>query len=435
MEKVLLLVLLISINAFFAASEIALISLNDNKVKNDALEGDKKSQKLAALLKEPGKFLATIQIGITLAGFLASASASQSFAGELVGLLEPLSLPVSDGVLHGAVVVVITFVLSYFTLVLGELVPKRVAMQHPEKLSRIAIGPLSFISKASAPFVSLLNHSTNFFIRLFGGDPKAGEEKLTEEEIRMMIDVGEEKGAILKIEKELINNIFEFNDKTASDIMTHRTDIVGISSDLDVREAMELFASEKYTRIPVYDENIDNIVGVIHVKDVLEWIIKGEGGESNIKDIMNKPVFVPQSKPIDELFRELQRSKIHMVVVIDEYGGTSGIVTMEDLIEEIVGNIFDEYDIVEDEYKKLGDGRHFFRGTIDLDKVAGIIDLELPVKEYDTLSGYLVGLLGRIPKDGETKSIKNQGLEFKILKVKEKRIEEVEIIKEDYRDS
>lgn len=435
MEKVLLLVLLISINAFFAASEIALISLNDNKVRNDALEGDKKSQKLATLLKEPGKFLATIQIGITLAGFLASASASQSFAGELVGLLEPLSLPVSDGVLHGAVVVVITFILSYFTLVLGELVPKRVAMQHPEKLSRIAIGPLSFISKASAPFVSLLNHSTNFFIRLFGGDPKAGEEKLTEEEIRMMIDVGEEKGAILKIEKELINNIFEFNDKTASDIMTHRTDIVGISSDLDVREAMELFASEKYTRIPVYDENIDNIVGVIHVKDVLEWIIKGEGGESNIKDIMNKPVFVPQSKPIDELFRELQRSKIHMVVVIDEYGGTSGIVTMEDLIEEIVGNIFDEYDIVEDEYKKLGDGRHFFRGTIDLDKVAGIIDLELPVKEYDTLSGYLVGLLGRIPKDGETKSIKNQGLEFKILKVKDKRIEEVEIIKEDYRDS
>ncbi|MBF7096357.1 hemolysin family protein [Alkalibacter mobilis] len=434
MFNILLLFALIGVNAFFAASEIALITLNDNKIKTQAGEGDKKSKKLLDLLSEPGRFLATIQVGITLAGFLASASASQSFADDLAKFAIKIGVPLPQSLLGGIAVVIITLILSYFTLVLGELVPKRLAMQHAEKISNIAVGPLTLISKLTAPIVTFLNSSTNFFIRLTGSNPNDGEEELTEEEIRMMIDVGEEKGAIMGIEKELINNIFEFNDKVASDIMTHRTEIVAFDLATDKREIFKIFADRKYTRMPVYDEVIDHIVGILHIKDIL-GLIHDEEGDFELTKLMKKPVFVPESKPLDELFREMQRGKVHMVVVIDEYGGTAGIVTIEDLIEEIVGNIFDEYDEMEFEYQKISDNIHYFNGGIDLDKVAYIMQIDLPSKDYDTLSGYLIGVLGKIPRNGEVFEIKRDGVIYRIKKVERKRIVEVEIEKPETLES
>ena len=425
-NELFVLVLLVFINAFFAASEIALISLNDNKIKLLADEGNKKARMLKNLLSEPSRFLATIQIGITLAGFLASAYASESFADRLVNFVLSTGVQVPQDILKGIAVAVITIVLAYFTLVFGELVPKRLAMQKSEEISMFAIGPLNFLSVVTYPFVKLLTASTNFFIRLFGGNPNADEEKVTEEEIRMMVDVGEEKGTIHEIEKEFINNVFEFDDKVASDIMTHRTEIAAIPIDAKLERIVNLISSEKYTRIPVYEDSIDNIIGILNVKDLVPFTMKNNN-QFDLMALLRKPNFVPDSKKLSDLFKELQKNKTHMVVVIDEYGGTAGIITIEDVLEEIVGNIFDEYDEEEFEFKKIDDNTYLFDGSISLDTVEELIDMSLPVEEYDTLSGYVIGQLGKIPNKGEQPLVELENFVFKVEEVEEKRIVRIKV--------
>ncbi|NLB88186.1 MAG: HlyC/CorC family transporter, partial [Syntrophomonadaceae bacterium] len=290
--QLLILVLLIALNAFFAASEIALISINENKIKVLAEKGDSKAQLLANLLEEPSRFLATIQIGITLAGFLASAFASEAFAGRLVEILHVMGVTVSAGVLKPIAVVVITLILSYFTLVLGELVPKRMAMQRSEQIARFSVRALTILSFIAAPFVKFLTVSTNFFIKVLGGDPNADEENITEEEIRIMVDVGEQKGTIQETEKFFINNIFDFDDKVVSEVMTHRTNVIGLSMDLSLAEIINITSEEKYTRYPVYQDSLDNIVGILHVKDLLKYINNNQGKEFNLSEIIRKPFFV-----------------------------------------------------------------------------------------------------------------------------------------------
>lgn len=425
--EILVLIVLILLNAFFAASEIALISLNDNKIKLLAEDGDKRAKLLKALLKEPSKFLATIQIGITLAGFLASAFASESFAEPLVKYLVSAGVPLPEPWLKTAVVLLITIVLSYFTLVLGELVPKRLAMKKAEAISLFVAVPLNSLSNLTSPFVRLLTASTNFFVRLFGVDPHAEEEQVTEEEIRMMVDVGEEKGTIHEAEKEMINNIFEFDNKIVSDIMTHRTDIVGVSLNADFREVTDLINVEKYTRLPVFEENIDNIVGIMHVKDLMQFFYNEGKVSFAIRNILRKAYYVPASKRIDELFREMQKSKVHMAVVIDEYGGTAGIVTIEDLVEEIVGNIFDEYDEEEKDIEKLDENTFIISGSTSLDLVGDVLGVVLPVDEYDTFSGFVIGQLGRIPEKGERPSVEFNSLVFRVEEVEEKKISKIKV--------
>jgi len=424
--QLLFLIFLILLNAFFAASEIAMISLNDNKIKVMAEEGDKKAQLLKNLLNEPSRFLATIQIGITLAGFLASAFASESFADRLVEFIQAYGVSVSPTLIKPIVVIFITLILAYFTLVLGELVPKRFAMQKSEEISRFSVGPLTFLAYIAAPFVKLLTLSTNFFIRVLGGNPNANEEHITEEEIRLMIDVGEEKGAIQEIEKEMINNIFDFDDKVASDIMTHRTELVSISKDLDLKEIINVISSEQFTRVPVYENSIDNIIGILHVKDLIKFVNVCADNQFDLNKIIRQPHFVPESKKTNELFKELQESKVHMAIVIDEYGGTAGIVTIEDLLEEIVGNIFDEYDYEEvKEFEKLDKNTYLFDGTISLDKAEKIIGVKLPTEEYETLSGYLIGQLGKFPVVGEKPIIELDDIVFKVEEIDEKRIAKI----------
>lgn len=426
--EILFLLFLIMLNAFFAASEMALISLNDNRVNIMAEDGNKKAKLLKNLLNEPSKFLATIQIGITLAGFLASAFAAESFAGRLVLLLKNVNINLPEIWLKNFSLILITLILSYITLVLGELVPKRIAMKKSEPISMFVVKPLNVLSIITSPFVKLLTISTNFFVRLFGINPNEEDDNVTEEEIRMMVDVGEEKGTIHESEKFMINNIFEFNDKTVKDIMTHRTEIFALPIEANLKEVVSFINIEKYSRIPIYEDNIDNIIGILYSKSLIHILVE-ENHEENfiLKDIIKKPYFVPASKRINELFKELQKNKIHIAVVIDEYGGTAGIITLEDLLEEIVGNIFDEYDEDEKDILKLDDHTFIINGATSLDAIEDYFDVKLPIEKYDTLNGFLIGQLGKIPKKDDNAIVEYNDLVFKVEDVDEKRITKVKL--------
>jgi putative hemolysin len=428
MQSLLFLLFLVFINAFFAASEIALITLNDNKVKSRAEGGDKKSIKLMTLLGEPSKFLATIQVGITLAGFMASAFAAESYSESMSALILGMGVPLSASVIKTFSMVIITIVLSYFTLVLGELVPKRIAMKKSEEISNVVVGPLLFLMKATSPFVKLLTVSTNFFVRLAGIDPHSVDDNVTEEEIRMMIDVGEEKGTIHESEKMMINNIFEFNNKTASDIMTHRTDIVALDVESDLYDVVKLINEEKYSRIPVFEKTVDNVVGILHTKDMISFLSdESLSREFSLRKIIREPYFVPESKKTDELFRDLQRNKTPISIVIDEYGGTAGIATIEDLVEEIVGEILDEYDEEEPGIQSLEDGTYIIDGFTSLDEMEHFFETEFPIDEYDTLSGFMIGNLGIIPVDVDIPHVIHGDLKFTAIEVNEKTITRIKV--------
>lgn len=425
--QIFFLVVLVGVNAFFASSEIAIISLNDNKIKKMADEGHKKAGLLQALISEPSRFLATIQVGITLSGLLASAFAAESFADRLSGTVVATGIPIDPSIVKLLSLVVITILLSYFTLVFGELVPKRVAMQKPEQISMIAIKPLSVLSRITSPFVRFLTLSTNFIIRIFGGNPDADEEEITEEEIRMMVDVGQEKGVIQGSEKEMINNIFEFDNTLVSEIMTHRTDIIAVPIDAELDEILDMAINEKYTRVPVYEDVIDNIIGILHLKDLIPFLKDNQRESFSLRKIIRQPYYIPASKKTDQLFTEFQKNKVHMAVVIDEYGGTAGIVTIEDLLEEIVGNIWDEYDEEEREIEKIDENTFVINGTMELDEVDEFLDIRLPVDSYETLSGFLIGELGRIPEEDEKPVVEYEGIVFKVEEIDEKRIAKVKV--------
>ncbi len=412
------LAILIFVNAFFAATEIAFISINDAKIEKQAKEGNKKAKQIRKMLKEPSKFLATIQIGITLAGFLSSAFAADAFADDLAPVLQNL-IPLGLSVWKSISIIIITMILSYFSLVFGELVPKRLAMKNAEKIAFGTVKIVRAISIITAPFVKLLTASTNGISKLFGIS-ETDEDTVTEEEIRMMVDVGEEKGSIEEEEKELINNVFEFNDKVVSEIMTHRKDIYAIDINSDINDILKELDEYKYSRIPVYEDNIDNIVGLLFIKDLIANVNKKE--KVKISNLMREAYFVSEGKQINELFRDLQRNKHQIAIVLDEYGGTAGLVTMEDILEELVGNIFDEYDDEEKDYEKLDDNTYLISGSVSIHDLRKILNVQIPDGEYDTLSGYLIEKLGRIPSDDEKPIIETERVTYKIEDYEDKRI-------------
>ena len=417
--QILFLVILIFINAFFAASEMAFISLNDIKIEKEAKANNKKAKKIKKMLKNPSEFLATIQIGITLAGFLSSALASETFADRLAPMLNTYLPALTVETWKVISVILITIILSYFTLVFGELVPKRLAMKYSEKISYAAIGVISFISKATLPFVKLLTFSTNKISKLLGVS-QAEEETVTEEEIRMMVDVGQQKGAIEDNEKEFINNVFEFNDKTVSEVMVHRTRIRAIDGDLSINEAIQDLSEDcTHSRIPVYEEDIDKIIGIISIRDLL---FSSKNKNTKIKNICRAPYIVPETKVLDELFREMQKSKNQMAIVIDEFGGTAGLVTMEDILEELVGDIYDEYDTVENKYEKIDDNTYMLKGDLNLYEVEKILNVDIKEEYADTLSGHLLEYLGRIPKEKEKATVQIENVIYTIEKIKDNKI-------------
>lgn len=426
--QILILVILIGLNAFFAASEIAFISLNDAKIEKQAKEGNKKAKQIEKMLENPSKFLATIQIGITLAGFLSSAFASDAFAYRLAPALNDL-IPIGVGVWQNISIVIITILLSFFTLIFGELVPKRLAMKNYEKIAFGTIGIIKAISSITAPFVKFLTATTNAISKIFGVTENE-EEIVTEEEIKMMVDQGEEKGTIEEDEKEYINNVFEFNDITASEIMTHRKDIFAVDINTSPGELLEEIIKDdcKHSRIPVYDETIDEIKGILYVKDIIKNINKKT---FKIKNIVKEAYFVSQNKLINELFKELQKNKKQIAIIVDEYGGTSGLITMEDILEEIVGDIYDEYDEIEEEYEKIDDKTYIISGSMPIYDVNKLLEAHIPEGDYDTVSGYLQEELGRIPTEEEIPVIETKELTFKIEEYEDKRILKVKICKNE----
>ena len=427
LSQLVVLVILIFINAFFAASEIAFISLNDAKIEKQAKEGNKKAKQIEGMLKSPSKFLATIQIGITLAGFLSSAFASDAFAERLSPILHEIMPFLSQGVWNSISIVLITIILSFFTLVFGELLPKRLAMKHYEKISFGTIGIIRAISIVTSPFVKLLTFVTNTISKMFGV-AETDQEQVTEEEIKMMVDQGEESGTIKEEEKELINNVFEFNDITVSEIMRHRKDIFAVDINISNEELMEELSKEefRYSRIPVYDETIDEVKGILYVKDVLKNINKKN---FKVKNIVKEAYFVSQNRLINEVFKELQKNKTQIAIIVDEYGGTAGLITMEDILEELVGDIYDEYDKVEKEYEKIDDNTYLLLGSLPIYDVNKLLDAKIPEGDYDTLSGYLQEELGRIPKDEENPIIETDRVTYKIEEYEDKRIVKVKACK------
>lgn len=421
--QLLLLLVLILINAFFAASEMAIVSANDTKIKLLAEEGNKRAIVLEKLLSRPSNFLAAIQVGVTLSGLFSSAVASESIADRITAAFE--NSGVSPALVKFLSVFIVTILLSYFTLVFGELVPKRIAMKKSESLALRVAGILNAISVIFLPFVALLSHSTNAVAHLFGVGPVDDQTNVTEEEIRMMVDVGEETGAIDENEKEMINNIFEFNDRTASDIMTHRTEIYAVEDTASLSDVIDVALKEGFSRIPVYKDDLDDIVGIVFAKDLLKFVGKPMDKKFDIREIMRPPLFVPKTKRCQDLFVELTEQKQHMAVVIDEYGGTAGIVTMEDLLESIVGNIQDEYDDETDEYSVIDDSTYTIEGTADIEEVSHLLDTDLPEGEYDTLAGLIIDKLGRIPSENEHPSVEIGDFVFTVEHVEEKRIEKV----------
>ncbi|MBP7401938.1 MAG: HlyC/CorC family transporter [Clostridia bacterium] len=420
---ILLIIVLIFINAFFSASEIAIISLNDNVVRRQAEEGDRLAKRLLKLIENPSGFLATIQVGVTLAGFLSSAFAADKFAIRLSRLLDPAAGESSW--IYTVSVVAVTLILSFFSLTLGELVPKRVAQNNPEKIARSVSGILIGVGTVLRPFIAFLTFSTNLVLKVLGIDPLKNERSVTEEEIRIMVDVGRESGTIHEEEKEMIENIFDFNDKEVSEIMTHRTNIVALDVEATLDEVLEVAVREKYTRIPVYEDAIDNIVGILHIKDLLIIAAEELTKPFSLRDMLRPATFVPETKLVDALFREMQRNHAQMAVVIDEYGGTAGIVTLEDMIEEIVGNLQDEYDEEEAEIERRDETTFVIDGQTALDDVAAAVGVNMPEDDYDTLAGMVVGLLDRIPEEGEQPETQFGNLRFKVLEMDDRRVSKI----------
>lgn len=428
--KILLLLFLILVNAFFAMSEIAIISLSDNKIQKMADEGNKKARQIVRLTSNPSNFLSTIQIGVTLAGFLASASAAKSFADPLTQWMLSAggaALRPYASLISGVFIVVITLLVSFFSLVLGELAPKRIAMQIPEKVAYKAVGPLLFVARAAKPFIRLLSFSTNSVVRLLGFNPNASQNTVTEEEIRMMVDAGGEHGVIEDDQKEMIFNVFEFDDIYVSDIMTHRTDMAAVEANDPLADAVSIAINDGYSRIPVYDDEPDNIIGIIYVKDLLKYVGSSLPEEKTLRDIMREAYYVPETKRCGELFKEMTARHVQMAIVVDEYGGTAGLVTLEDLLETIVGNIQDEYDNEDEEIAKINETTFTVEGTTSIDEIDDIVGAELPEGDYDTIAGFVISLLGFLPKDGDLNTAEYKNLRFTVLSVEDRRIGKIKI--------
>ncbi len=422
--EILLVFFFVLVNAFFSGTEMAVISLNDAKMRKMAEEGHKKAKRIVKFIDNPGNFLATIQVGVTLAGFLSSAFAANNFASKLALLVDPAGV---HKWFESFWTVIITVVLSYFSLVLGELVPKRIAQSNPEKWAFAAAGVVRFCGFILKPFVFLLTASTNIILKAFRISPVHTDKTVTEEEIRMMVDVGSESGNIEDSEKEMIDNVFEFNDKEVAAIMTHRKKIVSLPIDADYDEVMRVAREEKYTRIPVYEDTIDDIKGILHIKDLIGIQTPDEEHPFVLEKYIREPLFVHETRKISSLFGEMKTSGMQMAVIVDEYGGTMGICTIEDMLEELVGNITDEFDDEEQPLVKLSNGDYIVAGDMTLSDLEDVLDIELIDEEYDTIAGLVIQLLDRVPEEKEKPVVHYKNLDIKVLKMEDRAISKVMI--------
>ena len=422
-ELLLFQLFLIFLNALFACAEIAVISINDNKLKRMAEGGNKKAARLYSLTQQPAKFLATIQVGITLAGFLGSAFAADNFSDKIVDWLISLGVTLSPKKLDVLAVIGITLVLSYTTLILGELVPKRIAMRYAEKIGLSMSALIYVIAKLFAPLVWFLTFSTNTVLRLIGMNPEEKDDKVTEEEIRIMIDVGTEEGTIDHDEKILINNVFEFDEKTAEDVMTHRTKVVFLDINDTPAHWEKIMIKTRYSVYPVYQDDPDNVIGTLRLKDYFKY----KSDPNNLIKKAIKPIqFVPTTMYIDNLFKTMQKSRNHFAAVVDEYGSLEGIVTMNDLLEEIVGELEDDVaQLPSTPLIKKTKGQNWkIKGEAAIEDVEKALGVSFDGDSFDTFGGFILSQLGYIPSEKDNVSLSYNNLSIKVTKVKKRKIEE-----------
>lgn len=421
---ILLQIILIALNAIFACAEIAVLSINETKLERMADGGDKRAKRLFRLTREPARFLATIQVAITLSGFLGSAFAADNFSEPLVDWVIGLGVAIPRATLDTIAVILITLILSYFTLVFGELVPKRVAMKKAESLGLGISGLISGISIVFKPIVWFLSASTDTVLRLLGIDPNEADEQVSEEEIRMMVDAGSEKGAIDEQEKEFIQNVFEFDDLTAGEIAVHRTDVTMLWAEDSMEEWCKTIHDNRHTLYPVCGESADNIIGILNAKDYFR--LDDKSRESVMQNAVKAPFFVPETIKADVLFRKMKKSRTIMAIVLDEYGGVEGIVTLNDLIEQLVGDLGEdtaEEAAAEPHIEQRDENTWAIIGNVELCDIEHALGVDIGMEDVDTFSGLVFGELDMIPDDGK----QDIELDFKGLHIHITHIEDHQI--------
>lgn len=422
-----LIIILVIINGFFAAAEFALVSIDREKYQSKRYKNNKKAQSLLKTTENPSKFLATIQVGITLAGFLASASAAVTISKPFGELLEATGLPFIANFSNQIAIVIGTIVLSFITLVFGELVPKRIALANTEKTAFMTARPINILSKIMKPVVFILTKTTDIIAKLLGTDTENAEEKITEEEIRNTIQKGRRHGVLNPTETEMLERIFEFDDKIVKDIRTPKNKVFTVDINTNTKDMMREIIKTGFSRIPVIDKN--NIIGILYIKDLFYEMEKKTEEKIDIKNILREPYFVPESKKIDMLYKELKINQNHMAIIIDEYGSFSGLVTLEDILEEIVGEIFDEFEEEIHSIKHLDDNVYLIDGLESLKKINEELNLELPTDGADTIGGFVLGLIDDIPNEGDNPMVNYGDIIFKVEKIKGKRIKVVKVTK------
>lgn len=420
--QLILLAVLIIINAYFAAAEMAIVSVNKNRIRTLAHEGNKKAKALSELIDEPNKFLSAIQVIITLAGFLTSAEAAVSFSDDVGVFLEELGIPYGESI----AVIVVTLILSFFTLVFGELFPKRLAMLHADGIAMAVVKPILFISVIFKPFVWLLSVTVTLFLKICRQRTDVTNVEYSEDDIVSMLEAGQESGELKEEGKKMITGVFAFDDMLAYEVMTPRTDVFSIDINANTEEYIDELMELRYSRIPVYEDDSDDIIGILYIKD---YLIKArEDGFDNvdIRPILRKPYFVPETKNIDSLFFELQTTKQHIAILIDEYGGFSGIVTMEDIIEEVMGDIDDEYDEEDPVIEKVSEDTYIMDGSMDLDDIDEELNINLESDNSETIGGFIIDMLGEIPDENDVgKEITFENYRFRIDSIRDRRIEQI----------
>lgn len=420
---IILLVVLTFLNAAFASAEIAVISMSDTKLKKMTQDGDKRARKLSILTEQPARFLATIQVAITMSGFLSSASAADNFAGPLSDTLLRAGVAIPEQVLKTVVVFLITLVLAYFNLVFGELVPKRIAMKKADQLALGMAGMLYGVSKVFAPLVFLLTKSTNLILRLIGLNPDENEEQVSEEEILLMLAEGKEQGVIDSHENEMIQNVFEFDDIQIEHICTHRLE----ADTLKLSDSLEMWAKTiletRHTYYPIYNETQDDVIGVLDTREYFR--LKEKTKEQIFKYAVDKPYFVPENMKANVLFQNMKESRKYFAVLVDEYGGMTGIITVHDLIEELVGELYDEDEAEEpEEIVQTGENCWNILGSASLEDVEEKLHVKLPTDMYDTFSGFVCDVIGRVPDDGEQFNCEYENLKIEVHSVENHRVKE-----------
>lgn len=422
-------IVLICLNAVFAAAEIAVVSTNHAKLEKMAEDGNRKAKKLFSLTKNTSKFLSTIQVAITLAGLLGSAYAADNFAEPIVGWLTGLGVTIPADTLHAICVFLITLILSYFSIVFGELIPKRLAMKNPEKMALSMAGILQFVSAFFAPFVWVLTQSTNGLLRLLHINPDEQEESVTEEEIRMMLDTGSEKGTIDKIENEMIQNVFEFDDISISEIGTHRRDVAVLYREDSIEEWRKTIDEKRHNYYPICGEDADDVIGVLNTKNFFR--AEASTPEQAIREATEKPYFVPENMKAAVLLQNMKETRNYFAVVIDEYGGMSGIVTIHDLLELLVGVLADKEEPYIENIQPLGENEWRIAGDASLEEVGEALGLTFDTEECDTFGGYILGLLGEVPDDGSVFDMEAGALQIHVNGVDDHRIESAVVRKKE----